>query len=114
MGNKSIVPEFKNIISKVDADRPKLKEIDWSIQTRILNNTDFTKTKNTMEAMNLFYEQLWMHVIFPLEDEIYSKNREIGRILGEWIEYKKKAEKYKEELDTLRERLQEEGEKEAG
>jgi len=105
----TIIADLKETVAQLDANRPDVRVIDHGIYDMILNNTDFTKCKTTQQSMNKFYEQLWMHVIFPLQDDCYSKDREIGRILCDWITEKKQKEKYKEELDTLRESLQGEG-----
>lgn len=111
IGQKST--NLKAIIEQLDATKPIVEKVNWAIMERVMGECDFTKTKDTMEAFNLFYEQLWAHVVFPLEEESHMKGREIGRLIIEADTYKRQAKKYQEEAQSLRERLQEKGNKEA-
>lgn len=101
--------QLKQIWEKLDASAPKIDQIDWSIYNRILENTDFTNCKDTQAVMNLFYQQLWVHVIFPLEDERHLYQRENGRFILEADTNRRKAEALQAEVESLREKLQEEG-----
>lgn len=103
---------FRDTIAQLDANRPKLKEVNWSIMEMILNECDFTKCENTLQVMNKFYEQLWAHVVFPLEDEISSKEREVGRLIVEADEWRRKAEAL-EQKASAGEGVQEQSNKEA-
>ena len=107
------VTNFKSIIEQLDATAPKVQEVDWSIMERVMGECDFTKCNNTMAAFNLFYQQLWAHVVFPLEEENHLKGREIGRLILEADTHRRQAEKAQEEAESLRKRLQEKGNKEA-
>lgn len=106
---KTVKGELKSIIEKIDANKPKIEEINYKIFDDILNNTDFSKTKNALESLKLFYERMWMHVIYPLEDDLHLYQRENGRLILEADTNRRKAEKYQAENEDLRKRLQEAG-----
>ena len=112
-GTETTATNLKSIVEQLDANAPKIEQIDWTIFDAILHNTDFTKTKNVLDAMKLFYQQLWAHVVFPLQDEDHIKQREIGRLIIEADENRRKAKKLEEEITSLREELQKESSKEA-
>jgi len=90
--------KFKQILEKLDANRPKVEQIDWSIFDQIMNHCDFTKTEDALAALKLFYENLWMHVVFPLQDDLHSHQRENGRLIVETDGYRRKAERLGKQL----------------
>jgi len=104
---------LREIVEKLDANAPDIKEIDWSIFDHILRNTDFTKCHDAMQSMKIFYNRLWVHVVFPLQDDLHLYQRENGRLILEADAATRKADKLEKEIETLRERLQEESPKEA-
>ena len=101
-----VITTFKDTISKLDANAPQIEKIDYSIMNRVLSYTDFTNTKNTFDALKLFYERMWAEVIFKLEDQIYAKDREIGRLIIQAFEAEAARKKAENEADTLRKELQ--------
>jgi len=110
---KTTKGHMKDIIEKIDQAAPKIHEVDYAIMDRVLNDTDFTKCQNSLEALKLFYEQMWVHVIFRLEDDLNLYQRENGRLIVEADANRRKAERLQEENETLRERLQEKSDQEA-
>ena len=105
--------DFRNIIQQLDANKPDIRQVNWSIMERVMEQCDFTNCKDALAAMNLFYQQLWTHVVFPLEDEDHIKQREIGRLIIETDQAQRKAKKLEEEVASLREELQKQSNKEA-
>ena len=95
------VTSFKSIIEQLDTNRPKVEEVEWETFDMILNNCDFTKTKNAFDSMKVFYENLWRHLIFPLRDELHITQRENGRLILEWDQERRKASRYKEQIESL-------------
>lgn len=84
---------LKSIVSQLDAKAPKVEQVDYSIMEMILNSTDFTGCATTMDAMNLFYERLWASVVFPARDQEHILQREVGRLILECDQWKRRAEK---------------------
>lgn len=113
MEEKSPETQLKETVANLDAGRPKIDKVDWAYFDQILNNTDFTKTRNTMESMQLFYNKLWGRIIFPMVDEGHEKDKTIGRLLIAADTERRKKEAVESELKSLRESLQEEGDREA-
>ena len=101
------IKTFKQTVEKLDALAPKIEKVDWTIFDRILNDADFTKCKDALESIKTFYNHLWAHVIFPLQDEFYLQQRETGRLILEWDQQKRRADKLEHELEELRAKLQE-------
>ena len=98
--------KLKGIIEKLDASAPKIDEVDWSIMDMVMNNTDFTTCKNTMESFNRFYEVLWGAIVFPARDQEHLLQREVGRLILENDQHKRRADAAEETVETLREKLQ--------
>lgn len=111
--SKSAKDNMKNIVESLDINAPKVDEPNWAIFESMLGQVDFTKNKNVMEDLNMFYREMWRHVIFPLEDELNAKNREIGRLIIEADSFRREAKKATEELEDLRKRFSKESDKEA-
>ena len=106
IGQKLTENEVKTIIDKIDGLSPKVEVIDWNIFDAVLHNADFTKTTNSLDALKKFYESLWIHVVFPHEEEAHLKNRENGRLIVENYTLRKKTEDLEKEITSLREELQ--------
>lgn len=103
------VQTFRDTIESLDAKAPKIEQIDYSLMNYILGSTNFQNCKTTMDALNLFYERLWAEIIFKMEDQIHVKDREIGRLILQVHEEGLAKKKAESEADTLRKRVQEQG-----
>ena len=106
---KTVAGTLRDTVKSLDLNRPKLEEVPSEFFDRVMNNTDFTKTKNSLEAMKLFYDNLWGMVVFPIMDDLEAAQRETGRLILEWDTERRKAEKAEREVETLRKQLQEKG-----
>jgi len=110
---KNAQATLRDTVAMLDRQNSDIKQIEWRFFDQVLDSRDFTKTTNTLDAMKLFYEGLWETIIFPLQSDHAAKDKEVGRLIIETVENQKRAERLEEENETLRERLSQEGHKEA-
>ena len=102
-------PSMFETVTKVQqklSEEEQNPDVSWGLFKVIMENTDFNKCPTAIDSLMLFYKKLYIHALAPLEDEKHLLHKEVGRLIIESDDNRRKAEKLEEENTSLREQVQ--------